>query len=691
VELSRRFDRLDQRTQEIVTALSKRQEFVEYLPDDSNLVSGRLQKLDAQIVALSQLLNRTEIVVVDNEKRASIIDAVYPPPVSFDEGALSQQDIILLNSDEAQLRRVAEDAVLENFRFLTMSDRREEVAEAHHATFEWIFRKSSSTKPCLQGSFLDWLRSGDGIYWINGKAGSGKSTLMRFIYDNPRTMQELSLWSNTASKAGFFFWNSGSREQRSHSGLLRSLIVEVLEKHRALIPIIFPWQWAHNYTQALHKSTRFFIKKWPYAKLLSIFQRVIDQDIVPLKVCIFIDGLDEYDDDKRKIADFVVKLSMSTKLKLCVSSRPLLEFGDAFHGSPSLRLQDLTLTDIQQYVSDNFSTNYHYRHLTMTEPIKAPELVEEIVLKADGVFLWVKLVVHSLLDGLGNRDTISDLRRRLHALPGDLEDLYSHMLSCIHPFYLGHASRLFQIVRAAQEQGRDIGHLDDEAMPLTTIALSLAVDEDSNLFMTTPILAMRSKEILTRCQLMEDRLKSQSAGLLEILGSDGHGIRNTDAKRANGKVQFLHRTVRDYLAQDPIWSKQLDQTKGSDFSPHIALVRSYIIQLKAIVPSWLRERLLKAALIAMEYAYHADLLTKNANVALLDELDRTMASHAESWYDIDYWTNLRTTKSPFGYETFFSLAVSYGLCAYVGAKLGNGYVTRTKFEKRRPLLDYAVK
>jgi hypothetical protein len=56
--------------------------------------------------------------------------------------------------------------------------------------------------------------------------------------------------------------------------------------------------------------------------------------------------------------------------------------------------------------------------------MQGPALVEEIVEKANEVFLWVKLVVQSLLAGLGNRDSITDLQRRLRELPSDLEKLY---------------------------------------------------------------------------------------------------------------------------------------------------------------------------------------------------------------------------------------------------------------------------
>jgi hypothetical protein len=47
------------------------------------------------------------------------------------------------------------------------------------------------------GRFIEWLSSGDGIFHISGKLGSGKSTLMKYLFNHPRTKIELSRWAGT--------------------------------------------------------------------------------------------------------------------------------------------------------------------------------------------------------------------------------------------------------------------------------------------------------------------------------------------------------------------------------------------------------------------------------------------------------------------------------------------------------------
>ncbi len=125
-----------------------------------------------------------------------------------------------------------------------MRDREEEVKEAHDKTFDWIFADTETSRAAAAGSVTTWLTSAEAgpIYWISGKPGSGKSTLMRFLFEHPSTMAHLQTWAGQqpVTKAGFFFWTSGSREQRSQTGLLRYLLHQLLSAHRHLMPATFP-------------------------------------------------------------------------------------------------------------------------------------------------------------------------------------------------------------------------------------------------------------------------------------------------------------------------------------------------------------------------------------------------------------------------------------------------------------------
>lgn len=131
---------------------------------------------------------------------------------------LRLRDYIPTEEEELGRKREAEDRIFESFLFPSMSARFEQIDEAHAKTFDWIFEKPNAEQmPWI--NFTEWLETGEGIYWINGKAGSGKSTLMRYLLERPNTKILLARWAHPISLdlASFFFWNAGTSYQKSQT------------------------------------------------------------------------------------------------------------------------------------------------------------------------------------------------------------------------------------------------------------------------------------------------------------------------------------------------------------------------------------------------------------------------------------------------------------------------------------------
>ena len=106
--------------------------------------------------------------------------------------------------------------LLSSLTYDDMNARKSRVTESHEKTFHWIF---DDTTVRAWGSFPEWLKSGERIYWISGKAGSGKSTLMKFLIHDVRTKDTLSEWAPDATIISFFIWAAGNPMQRSIQGL----------------------------------------------------------------------------------------------------------------------------------------------------------------------------------------------------------------------------------------------------------------------------------------------------------------------------------------------------------------------------------------------------------------------------------------------------------------------------------------
>jgi hypothetical protein len=47
----------------------------------------------------------------------------------------------------------------------------------------------------MRDKFITWLGSSEGIFHFTGIPGAGKSTMMKFIYENPATKEELHKWA----------------------------------------------------------------------------------------------------------------------------------------------------------------------------------------------------------------------------------------------------------------------------------------------------------------------------------------------------------------------------------------------------------------------------------------------------------------------------------------------------------------
>ena len=149
---------------------------------------------------------------------------------------------------------------------------------------------------------------------------------------------------------------------------------------------------------------------------------------LPTKFCFFIGGLDGFDGIHEDLIDIIMTLAVSPNIKFCLSSCPWYVFADAFGGNNyyKLGLQDVARRDIESFLKGSFECNRHFVRLRAKDK-RYEGLIREIVDRAQGVFLWVRLVVRSLLRGLTNSDTMSDLERRLALIPPDPETFFGYM------------------------------------------------------------------------------------------------------------------------------------------------------------------------------------------------------------------------------------------------------------------------
>ncbi|KAI9650845.1 hypothetical protein NHQ30_000880 [Ciborinia camelliae] len=664
-----RFDNLDSNTQTIITALLKHHDKVSKSVED-------------QTTAITQLLGRMELLAEKRTFSPSIVrqvdkteDNQYQSSIAIGEQITQKQVLHNFEWQEKAIRLQVAQYLVQSLKFPALKEREETIADVYRGTFEWLFEDTHGSIPW--SSFVHWLQHGSGIYWINGKAASGKSTLMRFICGHNTTNKLLEQWSAPLPlvKAKFYFWNSGTLEQRSQSGLIRALLGEILGHLPGLLPVCFPERWAKIYTDLVKPFSEvrrlnhsMEMEHWSLNELEAAMSTIMGQDMQDFKLCLFVDGLDEYEGHSSTIAEYFRLLAQVPWLKICLSSRPLLAFDDTFGSGPSLRLQDLTRTDINHYVKSTLQENASYQRLCIEQPVQAPILVGKIVSRADGVFLWVKLVVREILTGLANRDSLQDLQERIERLPQDLEELFSSMLDSIDPFYGKKAALIFLIVRAANIHGRSFKLLD-------TLSLSFALDYGTT---RAGDVKFDLQKLQMRNTKIRDLLKVQCAGLLET------GKRYSPGFEYLGyRVLYLHRSVREYLERPDIHQRFLKHISGTEFEPYTPLMWSHIIELEI---SEARRKVLNSLsdlslfmTTVLHYAHEADMVHSDSYIEALDKFATlTHAPRSKS----TIWT-------PKEFSSFLHIAVNWDLCAYVKLKL-NQLPPKTKGSVVHTLLAYAL-
>jgi len=254
---------------------------------------------------------------------------------------------------------------------------------------------------------------------------------MKFMAAHEETKSHLKGWAGDKKliTASFFFWNASThRSQKSQNGLLRTILYQILRQCPELIQVAYTDYWI-----AMRSDGR--VLKESCADLLTVpallnaLRNISTSMDLDAKFCLFMDGLDEYDGRPAEIIELIDILQAFPNIKACISSRPWNDFEDRFgNNSPwKLYMQDVTKNDILLYVEDKLGQNSRFRQLR-TEDSQCPNFINNIVWRANGVFLWVTLVIQSLLDGLTNSDRVKDLQSRVDETPEDLKEYFKTIL-----------------------------------------------------------------------------------------------------------------------------------------------------------------------------------------------------------------------------------------------------------------------
>jgi hypothetical protein len=491
-------------------------------------------------------------------------------------------------------------AILDALKFSMMEVRYHQVPEAAVKTFTWIFDDCDSQKssnPYLKYPFKTWLTSGDGIFHICGKPGSGKSTLMKYIFQHSETVPYLQTWAGEKELivAPFFFWKPGGILQKSLVGMVRFLLYYVLQRCPEAIADLFLQHWnPPEHTPWGPRKTIALSEK----EILDAFENfIMSGDICSeYRFCFFIDGLDEFEEGFLKYRDLVVKLKHWVELsrggvKLCVSSREVPVFLGRLELSQRIRLQDLTKRDIEVFVHGRLEKEERFEDMRKFHGDKCERFEEHIVAKADGVFLWVTLAMTMISEGLEVHESLAELEEKLNLLPQELEAFFQHILDSIPKAQQRKAYRTLSYTMTAARSNDIENFVCGEYLfsPLSLLRFSFLDEyiDEPRFVKSLEFRDMTKPQIETRLIAAAAQVTGRCKGLLELRSSNNwraraHSSGSTiEIPNCAIMVDFTHRSIPEYLAE---FIKESGPKYLGGFDPKDALLQTLIAVLKTIPP-----------------------------------------------------------------------------------------------------------
>ncbi|KAI0179372.1 ankyrin repeat-containing domain protein [Hypoxylon sp. FL1284] len=402
----------------------------------------------------------------------------------------------------------------------------EQAKSPHPNTLRWIWDKDSEIRK--------WIMHGRGLFAVTGKPGSGKSVLMDAV-----NMEVRKHFGNSFSTVACHFFNSrGNPIEKSPEGFLRSVLFQLVQEDiRFFHRLEQDWEalWGRRFGNTEPEPSaiqQFQRQNLTVSALKEMLCRAVNDVSRKQQVLILVDGIDECEADPtgpRSIAsllDGLVSAQDSLPIMICFSCRSLPSYGFTQLFS-SFNLQERNRSDITKFIDDHWKSmppicNYDE---------EMNKLKMSLISRANGVFLWVRLVLEGVQKALATGATISEIKTIIDT-PNQLYGLFSMLLSRIDPSFLEESRTMLSIILTAKRP-----------LSLREFRYILALKDRS--FESQDALN-KSPDVIQSDDTMKRRIMSRCGGLVEVKVA-GDLARAGEDETDNNSIQFIHQSVKDFL------------------------------------------------------------------------------------------------------------------------------------------------
>ncbi|KAF7136711.1 hypothetical protein CNMCM5793_006029 [Aspergillus hiratsukae] len=348
----------------------------------------------------------------------------------------------------------------------------------------------------------DWLspdpdQSSSSILWINGRPGTGKTYLASVLID--------TCVKNPSWVTCYFYCNEKTDMKTTAIAVLRGILLGLVCQHKELVP----------YCHARLKSSLS-----PTLSDLSTANTLIETfcERIP-HLYMIIDGLDECEEGLKDLLETFKNLIKRSeryspgKLRVLLLSRPLPEIKNALPEAAILALQpEHNKADIQKYCQRRTCEllKFEFSNVVLNDT------VQRICTRADGIFLFAKLVMNNLAK--------QPSRGRFHAeisaarLPQELNQAYTRIMERLKqdlgPEQLEYTRLLLVWVVCSKRP-----------LKWTEIQLALSMDMDTSTSANQPDMDLK----------LRDDVQELCGSLVQVLEGN--------------RVELVHSTAKLFIAQ----------------------------------------------------------------------------------------------------------------------------------------------
>ncbi|KAI9769862.1 MAG: hypothetical protein M1839_003581 [Geoglossum umbratile] len=269
-----------------------------------------------------------------------------------------------------------------------------------------------------EGLFKSWVDKTFPVLWISGTPGAGKSYLSSNIITFLREQHPQSIQHPSHTSVAYYFFKDDNPKTRSFSQALRDIAYQICQNDPVYAKHVTTQCDSPAEIDSIESIWRCFFKGF-----------FLQENGLDSSAYILFDGIDEaYDAERQTFLQLIKDLNEGigrSGMQLVMVGRPHLTdvISDAYEAEvPTIHVTSVKNSDdIVHYIQNSIHKSAMLKRVP--KELRA-EIVDKLSSGAQGMFLWVDLMLKELM----KKRTPASLRKSLQEAPKGISEMLRHVL-----------------------------------------------------------------------------------------------------------------------------------------------------------------------------------------------------------------------------------------------------------------------